>query len=406
MKKLKILLLRERKLPADSRVALSPEQAAKLNKTYPNIEVCLEPSDDRVFENAEYQALGVKLEKDRNQCDVFLGVKEVPPYELIEGKTYFFFSHTHKMQEYNRPLLQAAIDKKIRLIDYECLEWPKGGRVLGFGRWAGIVGVYNGFLTWGKKHQTFDLKPAYQCSGYEELKKELSKVTLGTIKIALTGTGRVAAGALEVLNYMGIQEVSPSQYLHKSFETAVFTNLKNQHLYERKDGVTHWNSAHFYKNHELYQGKSGEYWEHTDLLINGMYWEESLPRLFSKAETKGNDFTIKVIADITCDVEGSVPITLEATTILNPVIGWDKSKLKGTTPYGANTIDVMAVTNLPTELPADASSDFGEALMKDVIPLLLNDDPEKILEHATITDHGKLTSKFLYLDDFLNLKKD
>jgi len=398
---MKISLIRERKKPADSRVALTPEQAFALEQQYPQIEIFAERSPDRIFGDELYHESGIELIHTSEDCNVLLGVKEVPIESLIEGKTYFFFSHTHKKQLYNRPLLKAIIEKQIRLIDYECLEWPDGGRILGFGRWAGIVGVYNGFLTWGKKYKNFELKPAYECLTYDDLIDELKRIVLPPIKIALTGTGRVAGGALELLNHLHIKEITPEEYLENDFDYPVFTNLKNEDLYRRKDG-SDWDTQHFYQNHGAYESIFSPFAEITDLLINGMYWEKTLPALFTKEDTRSEYFKTRVIADITCDVEGSVPITMKATSIHEPVIGWDYNGQKETEPFLEDTIDIMAVTNLPTELPADASRDFGEVLSKEIIPLLLNGDPDGILKGATITKDGGLTEKYSYLTDFVN----
>jgi len=399
---MKIALIKERKLPADKRVALSPHFAAELDRSSMGVQIVVESSNDRVFSDLDYQKEGLEVVDSVNDCDVLLGVKEVPVAELLAGKTYFFFSHTHKMQSYNRSLLQALVSKNIRMIDYECLEWPKGGRILGFGRWAGIVGVYNGFKTWGLKQRTFDLKPAFECSGYSELLSELKKVDVPKIKIALTGTGRVAGGALEVLNHMGIKEVNPADFLKQEFDFPVFTSLKNEHLYRNKDHSLAWDERHFYDNHEAYEGTFNAFAKSTDLLINGMYWEDDMPALFTKEETGKKDFRIKVIADITCDVEGSVPITLRATSIEDPVVSWHPELQKEVEPYSENAIDVMAVTNLPTELPSDASSDFGEVLAAEIIPQLINGDPQGILKNATLCEAGSLTEKYAYLQEFLD----
>ena len=315
------------------------------------------------------------------------------------NKTHFFFSHTIKKQPYNQELFQEIVRKKIRMIDYECLTWPTGGRILGFGVWAGIVGTYNGLLTWGKKYGSFELKPAHECANYAELIQELKKVAMPPIKVVYTGGGRVAAGIREIMETLAWKELSPKEILENSVKQPVFTQLDDQDLYTRKDGGS-WDTSHFYANHEEYESRFDPYTSVADLLINGMYWEDDLPRLFSKQDTGNSDFTIKVIADITCDVEGSVPITLEATPIHNPTLGWDPNSQERTEPFGTNSVDVMAVTNLPTEMPADASISFGSDLIEHVLPLFLNEKSE-ILADATLTENGKLTEPYMYLQDYL-----
>jgi saccharopine dehydrogenase (NAD+, L-lysine-forming) len=396
---MKIGLIRERKQPADSRVALTPTQAKELMEKYPEMEVWVEPSEDRIFTDEMYRAEGVRVSEAMEECDVLLGIKEVPKENLIPRKTYLFFSHTIKKQPYNQALFREMVRKKIRMIDYECLTWPKGGRILGFGVWAGIVGAYNGLLTWGKKFGLFDLRPAHQCSSYAELKEELKKVALPPIKIAYTGGGRVAAGIREVLEHVQWKELTPEAFLKERPDEPVFTQLDNPDLYQRKNGEK-WDTNHFFNHHTEYVSTFDRFISETDLLINGMYWEDDLPALFTKEDTKRPDFSIKVIADITCDVEGSVPITLEATPIHNPTLGWDPVKQSRTEPFGDKSIDVMAVTNLPTEMPADASATFGQDLLQHVLPLFL-EDAEGILSQATLTVDGKLAERYAYLQDYL-----
>jgi alanine dehydrogenase len=397
---MKFALISEKKLPADSRVALSPTHAKEFVQKFPDAELLVESSDTRIFTDQDYRNEGIEVVDSVQDCDILLGIKEVPTSELIQGKTYLFFSHTIKMQAYNQKLMAAFLEKNITMIDYECLEWEKGGRVLGFGRWAGIVGAYNGLLTWGLKHKSFSLKPAYKCRNYAELKSEFKKVKLPNIKIALTGTGRVASGALEIMEELGIQELDAEKYLAANVEKPVFHRLRNRDIYYLKANPDSWDRTHFYNNHTDYACKFEPYLSETDLLINGFYWEDDLPALFTKSQTKNADFRIKVIADITCDVEGSIPITFKATSIEDPTFGWDASKQEVTPPYLENTIDVMAVTNLPTEMPASASEDFGHALLNHILPLFVKDDPDAILERATIVKNGKLCPDFEYLSDY------
>lgn len=409
---MKIALIRERKNPPDRRVALTPNQCADIKEKFSDIEVVVESSPDRIFLDTDYQSAGIQVVNDVGDCEILLGIKEVPVDYLIPKKTYSFFSHTIKKQPYNRTMLQEIVKKQITLIDYECLEWspnmPNGkhGRILGFGHWAGVVGTYNAFLTYGKKYNLFNLKPAYECADYEELKSQLSTIKrlIPNIRIGLTGTGRVGNGALEVLKFMEIEKVDVETYLSKHFDKPVFCNFENHDIYQRINGADlDWDTNHFYKNHHAYQSNFSRFLPHTDVLINGFYWESTLPALFTKKDTAENDFAIKVIADITCDVEGSIPITLRATYPKDPTFGWDPINQRETTPFTDKSIDVMAVTVLPSELPADASRDFGKSIVEEVIPLLINGDEYDILKRATITDSNGLTSKFKYLSDYINV---
>ncbi|MBI1305117.1 MAG: alanine dehydrogenase [Bacteroidetes bacterium] len=401
---MKLALIREWKNPPDKRVALTPLQMQELSLKYPDHSFVVESSPDRIYSDEDYRLNRISVVSDVSDCDILMGVKEVPVDHLNEGKTYLFFSHTIKAQPYNRKMLQEILKKKIRLIDYECLTYPDDGRILGFGNWAGVVGAYNALLTWGKKYHAFDLKPAYSLAHYEDLKVELDSIkpNLPMLKIVITGNGRVANGALQIMEHLGIHEVDPQTYLHSSFSEIVFTHLKNHELFHRKNGSSEWDTHHFYTHHEEYDIRFEPFFQESDILINGMYWEPSMPALFTKTDTARTDFRIKVIADITCDVEGSVPITLRATYPSDPTFGWDPAKQCETKPFQKDCIDVMAVTVLPSELPADSSRDFGASIMKEVVPLLLNGDQNTILERATIAEGGQLTTKYLYLSDYVN----
>lgn len=395
---IKLGLIQEHKQPADTRVALTPVQCVAVKNRYPFVEIFVEKSTSRCFKTEEYIAAGITVTENIGDCDVLFGIKEIPPEFLLEKKVYFFFSHTIKKQPYNQKMLQAILRKEITLIDYETLKWENGQRVLGFGRFAGIVGAYNGFLTWGKKFKQFDLKPAYMCSGYAEVIEESKKISLPSIKIVLTGGGRVANGSLEFLRTLKIKEVTENQFLHEEFEEPVFVHLNSPELYEHKSNKP-WDTKHFYANHTEYKSRFTPYLSVCDLLMNGIFWNQSLPRLFEVEDTKNQDFNIKVIADISCDVNGSVPITFDATTIQNPWIAWNRKEQLPCTPFTENSIDIMAVGNLPNELPRDASEEFGENLLHYVLPEYFDAQTEMIRK-ATIVERGNLTADFSYLKDY------
>ena len=398
---MKIGLIREWKQPADKRVALTPDLCKEFKVRYPMVELVVEESPDRTFLAKEYIDAGIPVVKDVSDCDILIGIKEVPIDKLIPNKTYLFFSHTIKAQPYNRDLLLAILEKNISLIDYEPLTWKDGGRILGFGKWAGVVGAYNAFLTWGKKSGKFDLPAAYETNDYEESMALLKELDLGKLRVVFTGNGRVADGIREVLEIMKIKEASPQEFISQPPKGAYFTQLTSWDLYHRKDGGP-WDINHYYKHHSAYCSEFDNFLPYTDILINGMYWEEDMPVLFEKNDTKSKNFDIKVIADITCDVEGSVPITMEATDIYNPTFGWCRSKQKQVEPYGEDTIDVMAVTNLPTEMPKNASAEFGTLMLDHILPLLIEGDKDGIIKRGRMTENGKLTKEFDYLQSFVD----
>lgn len=400
MSQLKIAILREEKQPPDLRTPLSPQQCLELIRKYPDVEIRVQTASFRCFDDDQYRKEGFEVVEDVTDCDILLGIKEVPKEKLIDGKTYLFFSHTIKKQPANRAMLRKIIEKKISLIDYECLTWENGNRILGFGRFAGIVGMHNGLLTWSKKFELFDLKPAYKCKNYLDLKLQYKNIQLPAVKIALCGDGRVAHGVLELLKYLKIKEVTKDEFLNQSFPFPVFVHLRSEDYYARKDGKI-WDKSDFYHCPEEYLSTFEPYQRVTDIMVNAIFWHNGIPAFFTREDMKEANFNIKVIADITCDLNGPIPSTIKATTIENPVYGYHPMSEKETAPFLKHTIDVMAVSNLPCELPADASIEFGESILRYVIPHLLSEDKDSIIERATITLDGKLTDRYRYLADYV-----
>jgi len=393
-------LSKERKNPPDNRVALSPIQCIALQQRYPEVQVVVESSPARCFSDEAYREVGIQVVDSLEHCDVIFNIKEVPSEALIAGKTYFFFSHTIKKQPYNRTMLQSILQKNITLIDYEVLRYETGSRVLGFGRYAGVVGTYNGLLVYGKKHGLFTLKPAHESKNYADILTQLLRVDLPNMRIVITGGGRVSQGALDLLRAIQIREVTPNQYLHIEYNEPVFVQLNSPDLYVHPT-LKQWDTKHFYQHHGEYISQFKGYAACTDLLVNGIYWTEDLPRLFETEDTQDPEkFKPTVIADISCDVEGSVPITYKATSIKDPVIGWSRRTLSPCEPYTEDSVDVMAVGNLPNELPKDASEEFGEMLLQLVMPEFLS-EKSRLIQEATITQSGNLTAHFQYLSDFV-----
>lgn len=398
---MKIGIIREGKNPPDKRSPFTPEQIQSLSEKYSDqFSFYVESSPVRCFSDEEFKQKGISVVENLSACDVLFGVKEVPVDKLIQDKTYFFFSHTIKRQSYNRGLLQAVLEKNIRLIDYEVLKDQEGNRVVAFGRWAGVVGAYNAFWTYGKKTALFDLKRAHECFDLADMKAELKKVQLPPVKIILTGAGRVGKGAKEILEAMGIKEVSKEDFLHQYFEEAVFVQLRSEDYNRRKtDGG--YEREEFYSNPERYESHFLKYAEEGEMLIAAAYWDPEAPRLFKLEDINSDDFALSVIADVTCDIDGSVPTTRRASTILSPVYDIDRETGQEIEAFGKQrSISVMAIDNLPCEIPREASQDFGNQLIKWVIPALL-DEPAPILEKATLARDGDLTLEFMHLRDFV-----
>jgi saccharopine dehydrogenase (NAD+, L-lysine forming) len=398
---IRIGIVREGKTPQDNRTPFSPKQCAEIQTQFPEITFVVQPSAIRCFSDSEYQAQDIALHEDLSNCDILFGVKEALIETLIPNKTYLFFSHTKKAQPYNKKLMQALIQKNIRMIDYECLTHDDGHRVVGFGYWAGVVGAHNGLLTYGKKSGNFDLQPVHSFKNFAALKESYETFFVPNIKIAVTGSGRVATGVLDILNYLDIAEVSPQDFLDKTFDYPVFTHLKGTDLYARQDDGTY-RRDDFHKNPEAYYCQFLQYTKVADILMNGIYWDKKIPRLFELEHMKKSEFKLGVIADITCDENGSVPCNFGATTIQKPTYGVDKVTLLKTNPHinDANIIDVMAVDNLPNELPRDASKYFGGFLQTYVLPDLVRGNESGVIKRATICENGKLSTYFEYLHDY------
>lgn len=395
---IKIGLIREGKIPADNRVALIPAQCKWIKEQYPSVEICVESSPDRCFSDREYRQAGIAVKDSVEDCDLLLGIKEVPVAKLIPQKTYLFFSHTRKKQPYNRALMQAILANNICLIDYECLEHEDGQRIIGFGFFAGVVGAHNGMMAYGNRTGLYSMERVYKQRSFRELIHTYFGLRLPNVKIAVTGSGRVAHGILEIMNLMGIHEVEPDDYLHRRFAYPVYTQLKGADLYGRiTDGG--YSRHEFHETPQQYQCKFLPYAEQTDILMNGVYWDQQVPRLFEKNDVANDNFIIRTISDITDDADGSVPINLGDQSIEDPVYGVDRLTLQKTKPYLPNSIDVVAVGNLPNELPRDASRYFGEQLIKFVLDDLLKGG-SPLIERATMTRDGALTPAFDYLQDY------
>lgn len=399
MKKIKIGVLREEKNPPDKRVPLTPLICSDLVVKNNNLEIVVQPSKIRCYTDEEYTAFGVPLQEDLNDCDVLMGVKEVPAEKLIPGKKYFFFSHTIKKQSHNQKLMKALIEKKVQMIDYETLTDKNHNRIIGFGRYAGVVGAYNGILGYGLKYDLFRIKPAHLCRDRAEMEEELKRVKLPNIKIALTGGGRVANGAIETLSALRIRKVTPEEFLLMSFREPVYCQLNPRDYVERPNDHN-FDLNDFFQHPEHFVSKFPAFTKVTDLFISAHYWDPRSPKMFTAADIKEKDFHISVIADITCDMDGSVPSTIRASTITQPFYGYNMRTDKEDLPFNKETICVMAVDNLPCELPRDASDDFGKDLAERVIPNILGNDTDEVIERASICKNGKLGVSFEYLSDY------
>lgn len=398
---MKFALIKERKNPPDRRVVFSPEKLAEVRMHFPQAEFIVESSAIRVFPDSAYSALGFEVTDDVSDADVFIGVKEVPIEALIPNRKYFFFSHTIKKQSYNRELLQAILEKNIELYDHETISKQSGNRLIGFGRYAGLVGAYNGFRALGLRDGLFKLPKVESLADLNALKNELDKIEVPPIKIVLTGTGKVAHGAKEILDHLNIKEVSDALFLTAKFTEPVYCMIDVMEYNKRKDGKVG-TKQKFYKYPEDFESNFMPYAKETDFFIAGHFYGNNAPYLFTREDAKSDDFKISLVADISCDIDGPVASTLRASTIADPFYGYDAQSETEVAFDAKDAITVMAVDNLPCELPKDASEGFGEMFLEHVIPAFFNNDERGILKRAKITKDGQLTKRFEYLQDYVD----
>lgn len=396
-------IIKERKNPPDRRVVFSPQKCQDVIQKCPEAQLVVESSNIRIFQDEAYEAAGVKVTEDVSEASVMLGVKEVPVEALLPKKKYFFFSHTIKKQPYNRKLLRAILDKKIELYDHETIVKENGARLIGFGRYAGLVGAYNGFRALGIRDGLFELPKVENLADLDAVKHELDQITLPThLRIILSGTGKVTGGAKEILDHLQIKEMPDAAYLSETFSEPVYCLIDVTEYNKRTDGKPMDKYA-FYKDPSGHESDFMRYAKVSDFFIAGHFYGNGAPYLFTREDAKHEDFNINLVADISCDVDGPVASTLRASTIAEPFYGYN-ARSESEVPFGtANSIAVMAVDNLPCELPKDASEGFGNMFLDHVIPAFFNGDADGILERARMTTHeGTLTDRFSYLQDYVD----
>ncbi|MDZ7877203.1 MAG: NAD(P)-dependent oxidoreductase [Saprospiraceae bacterium] len=402
---MKIGLIHEGKIPKDNRVALTPAKCAFVERLF-SCKIIVEPSPTRCFSDAEYQAEGITVSTDLSQCDCLMGIKEVPIDRLMAGKTYLFFSHTIKKQAHNRGLLQAVLEKKITLIDYEVLTDDYNQRLMAFGKFAGMVGAHNGILGYGLRTGAFDLPRMRDLESYADARKVYKQTSFPPLSIVVSGGGRVSKGAMEVLLDMGFKKVAPTDFLVEQFDTPVFTQIHPLDYVARKDGEP-FEKPDFYRNPTEFRSTFAKFYRRTDVFINCIFFDRRAPMFFTAEQMKQPDFRIKMIADVSCDMMpySSLPSTIKSTTIDQPFFGFDVFKnAEADNPFAGNAVTMMTIDNLPNELPRDASEYFGEQFIINILPELqaiLRGEPSKIIERAMITQKGRLTNKYRYLEDYV-----
>lgn len=397
---MKFGIIREGKIPADKRVVFSPQALLAFKNNYPQATFTVQQSSIRTFSDDEYRSLGFEVSDNLDDCDVLFGVKEVPVDDLLPNKTYFFFSHTIKKQPYNKKLLQTCLERNIRLIDHETLVDANGSRLIGFGKYAGIVGAYNTFRAFGIKYELFNLPKAETLNSQKDLVERLNRPYIPPVKIVLTGTGKVAMGAKEILDAMKIKKVTVDKFLNSEFDEPVYVQIDLHEYYRRIDGKP--SDRNDFKLHpEAYESDFEKFAQVADIFIAGHFYKEGSPKILTKEMLNHAKNTIKIIGDVSCDIGGPIDATLRASTIEEPIYGYYPRENSEVSIDHPAAVVVMAVDNLPCELPKDASVGFGEVFLEKIVPSFFNDDADGILKRATICENGKLTEKFSYLEDFI-----
>lgn len=398
---MKFAIIKERKNPPDRRVVMSPKKLSEAKAKFPKGTFMVEASTIRIFPNEQYSTEGFEVLDDVSTADVMIGVKEVPKEALIPNKKYFFFSHTIKKQPYNRELLQIILQKNIELYDHEVITAVNGARLIGFGRYAGLVGAYNGLRLLGKRDGLFELPKVESLADMEAVKKELDSIKLPAIKICLTGSGKVARGAKEILTHLDIPEVSSDDYLSQEYDHPVYC-LIDVLDYNKRIDEKEGDRYAFYGDPSGYKSDFLKYAKVTDYYIAGHFYGDGAPYLFTREDAKHPEFKINVIADVSCDVNGPVASTIRSSTIAEPFYGYNPHTETEDDYHKKDVIAVMAVDNLPCELPKDASEGFGELFLDNVISAFFNGDNDGILERALMTSNGVLTERYAYLQDFVD----
>ena len=400
---MKFGIIKERKNPPDRRVVFSPNELAKLKQLYNEAIVEVESSDIRIFTDVQYKSMGITVTEDVSECDVLFGVKEVPIENLIPNKAYFFFSHTIKKQPYNRKLLQAVLEKNIDLYDHETIVDADDRRLIGFGRYAGIVGAYNGIRAFGLKYELFKLPKAETLEGKDALIMHLKRITLPPLKFVVTGTGKVGSGIKEILDAIKVKEITIENYLSKNYTQPVYVQLDVLEYNKRIDGQV-LDFKDFASHPEAYVSDFDKFTKVSDIYFAGHFYGNGAPAILTREMLNASDCKIRVVADISCDVNGPIASTLRSSTIEEPLYGYFPNENKEVDVFHPAAVVVMAVDNLPCEIPKDASEGFGEQFMEHVIPAFFNGDQDGILQRAKITEKGKLTERFSYLQDYVDGK--
>jgi len=435
----RIGIRKEDKDTTEKRAPLTPAQVEKLIREF-QVEVVVEPSPQRIFSDSEYRQAGAIISDDLRDCNIIFGVKEIPSHNFLPKHTYCFFSHTIKGQDYNMPMLKRMLDLRDTLIDYEKVTDENGRRLIFFGRFAGYAGMIDTLwafgqrLKWEKINTPFaEIKQALNYPSLEAAKQAVREVgekitrdgipnDLLPLICGFAGYGQVSQGAQEIFDLLPVEEI-PAQELAAFVQKGNFSPnkvykvvFKESDMVLPKNPQDTFNLQDYYQYPEKYRGRFEEYLPYLTILVNGIYWEPKYPRLVTRRYLKqmfadGKQPRLRVIGDITCDIEGSIECNLKATKSSNPIYVYDPQSETIQDGYEGNGPVVLAVDKLHSELPREASATFGEALLPFVpalakadynVPFPQLDIPPEF-KRAVIAHDGQLTPDYKYLKDFLKL---
>ncbi len=427
----KIGIIGEHK-PGEARIPLTPAQIQQLKIENPQLSISVQPSEQRKFQDAEFSSLGIDMPADLKAADLVMAVKEIAIKDIHSQQAYLYFSHTIKGQNYNMPMLQHILDVGATLLDYELISDEHDRRLVFFGRHAGLAGMVNSLWSYGERQKVlgvdspfFKIKQAQDYKDLAEIKSSLKDLApeitawlagKPALVVGITGYGNVAKGAQEILDILPLVELSADDLLSVDLSDysgkIVKVVFKEIDMFETIDRSSSFELQDYFDHPEKYQSKFNTYLNKMNILVSCIYWDTPYPRLITLDEIKAHyaeSPSLLVVGDITCDIDGAIQFNSGSTLSPDPVYVYDPETGEKTMGFQGNGVLLMAVDNLPTELPREASEAFGEALLP-FVPAMGACDYSKPFEEldlplevkkAVIAHGGQLTPDYKYIEKYL-----
>ena len=425
---------REDKNKWERRVPLIPEHVKDFKKKY-DISTVIQPSEIRVYTDDEYKKSGADVKEDLSECSVVFAVKEIPIHLFRKNTAYVFFSHTIKGQDYNMPMLQEMMDLGCTLIDYEKIVNERGFRLVFFGKYAGLAGMIDTLWAYGQRLKSQGINSPFSqikktvdyTHHLPEIKQHLQQIgkkieqdglpeSITPVVVGFAGYGNVSKGAQEILDILPVKKVSPKNlkdvFKNPSNHCVYKVVFKEEDMVAPRSEKQSFNLQEYYDHPEKYISIFDQYIPHLTMLMNCIYWDTKYPRLISKNVIKklySPDLQLHVIGDISVDVNGAIEFTEKTTDSGNPVFVYNPSTDQISDGCNGDGIAVMAVDNLPCELPRESSRSFSDSLYR-FVPAIATADftadfdvcvlPDEIRK-AVILYKGRLTPDYEYINKFL-----